>query len=227
MADIGGQVKNIAQDLLNLEVNTIIKPNMTGRKMPVSRHALADIAEAYHLRLVDVGFPLKNSDDIIFGSFESFDLIRSRTDDGIDELKRRIAKKTEEDDDDVEVVTLIRIKRMSDQVIGLFKSLKRKNVEQWDNHISREDIDDAPPLGLAPDERVLVRKIWDMGLEEIAMQTVIQMDGDVITRIQSKYANKESIVIHRLHDESVNTAIRFWGELIGIVKDFFGKLVQS
>jgi len=38
---------DIGRDLLSLEVNTIEKPNLTGRKMPALPHALLDIAEVY------------------------------------------------------------------------------------------------------------------------------------------------------------------------------------
>ncbi|MDM8552208.1 hypothetical protein QUF72_19135 [Desulfobacterales bacterium HSG2] len=226
MADVADQVKRIAQDLLNLEVNTIIKPNMTGRKMPSPRHALTDIAQTYNLKLIDIGLPLKRS-DITLGSFKSYDMIREKAVDGIEAIKERIAKKSEQENDEAELVMLIRVKRMSDQIKGVFKSLEKRGAKQWDNNIPREDMDSAPPLELTAGERVLIRKIWDVGLEEIAMQTVIQMDGDVITRIQNKYVNEESIIIHKLHNESVSTSLRFWSELVGIVEDFFGKLSRS
>jgi hypothetical protein len=41
------QVEQVLKDLLNLEVNTIIKDHMTGQKMPPIRHALIDIGEEY------------------------------------------------------------------------------------------------------------------------------------------------------------------------------------
>lgn len=40
-------VRRVASDLLTIEVNTIIKPGMTARKMPPPPIALHDIAENY------------------------------------------------------------------------------------------------------------------------------------------------------------------------------------
>jgi hypothetical protein len=39
--------KRLLDDLLNLEVNTIVKTGMTGRKMPALGHALIDIFSGY------------------------------------------------------------------------------------------------------------------------------------------------------------------------------------
>ncbi|HHC25680.1 MAG TPA: hypothetical protein ENK58_09795 [Desulfobacterales bacterium] len=225
MAEFGVQIKNIAQDLLNLEVNTIIKANMTGRKMPAPRHALIDIAQNYNLKLTDLGLPVQQT-DAGPGSFESFHLIREKTNEGMLAIRKRAAKKHREYDE-ADMVMLHRIKRMSDQIKGIFKGLEKKKAKQWDNNLLRDDIDDAPPLPLATNDLVMIRKIWEMGLEEIAMQTIIQLDGDVLTRVQAKYANEESAILHKLHNQSVSTSLRFWGELIGIVKEFFGSLAKS
>ena len=219
MKDFSEQIKTIAQDLINLEVNTIIKPNMTGRKMPKPRQALIEIAKKYNLELIKVGFPLDH-EDIRMGSFESFELIRAKAHEGIELFKKKAVKKKLSDGEDAELVLLSRIKTMSDQIRVIFKSLRIRKVKAWDNDYTREDIEDQqPPLPLTPEEIVMIRKIWEMGLEEIAMQTIIQLDGDVLTRIQSKYAKEENAKIHHLHNQSVSTALAFWGGLIGIVKD--------
>lgn len=227
MSDFAEQIKTIAQDLINLEVNTIIKPNMTGRKMPKPRQTLIEIAKKYNLELIKMGFPLDHG-DIRLGSFESFERIRIRADEGTEMFKAKALKKKLSDEEAAELVLLNRIKTMSDQIRVIFKSLRMRKVEAWDNDYTREDVEDQQqPLPLTPDEIVMIRKIWEMGLEEIAMQTVIQLDGDVLTRIQSKYANEDSAIIHELHNQSVNTALAFWGGLIGIVKDLVKAIGKS
>lgn len=225
MTEFADQIKDITQDLLNLEVNTIIKANMTGRKMPKPRHALIDIAKNYTLKLTELGLPVQET-DVGPGSLEAFHLIREKAKEGILAIQKRAAKKHQEDDE-VNLIMLFRIKKMSDQIKGIFKGLENKKAEGWDNNIFREDIDDASPLPLTTNDLVMIRKIWEVGLEEIAMQTIIQLDGDVLTRIQTKYANEESAILHQLHNQSLSTSLRFWGELIGIVKQFFGSLAKS
>ena len=39
--------RDLFQDLLNLEINTIVKPGMTARKMPPLGHAMLDVFSDY------------------------------------------------------------------------------------------------------------------------------------------------------------------------------------
>ena len=91
------------------------------------------------------------------------------------------------------------------------------------NLLTRTEIEfyQEEPLPMNPDQLALLRKIWEVGTTEIAMQTVVQLDGDVVTRILRKYADEDYTILHKLHDEGVSTAIGFWKDLVGLVKDFF------
>lgn len=226
MSDFAERIQTIARDLTHIEVNTIIKPNMTGRKMPKPRHAFIEIARKYSLKLMQLGYPV-DENAIHMGGFESFDRIRSRANEGLQVLQGKAMRRELSEGEEMDMILFFRIKTMSDQIKGIFNALRRRGVREWDNDFSHEEIEEAPPpLPLTPDEMVMLRKIWEIGLEEIAMQTIIQMDGDVLTRVQPKYATPESAVIREIHGESLNLALRFWGELIGLVKDFFQNLFR-
>lgn len=222
MADISYRIKSMIDELTHLEINTIIKPNMTGRKMPKTRHALIEIAKRYRIKLIQMGYHVLDENDIKPGSYDSFDLIREKAYDAIKDIQEKasvhpLTQKEEED-----LILLYRIKTMSDQIKGVFNALRRRNVETWDNAYSHEEIEKTQAeLPLEPHELILIRKIWEVGLEQIAMQTIIHLDGDVMTRIHPKYCDEKSEIIHRIHNESMETAIDFWVEFIGIVKDFF------
>ena len=47
-----------ARSLLNIEVNTIVRDNMTGEPMPPAPHALLDIAGEYAAVLCELGIDL-------------------------------------------------------------------------------------------------------------------------------------------------------------------------
>ena len=96
------------------------------------------------------------------------------------------------------------------------------------NLLTRAEIElnQDKPLYLDPDQLALLRKIWEVGTTEIAMQTVVQLDGDVVTRILAKYADREFEILHRLHNQGVDTAIGFWKDLIGVLKDFFQDIIK-
>jgi len=52
-ADWGGELRNLARDLLNIETNTVLSSGITGRKMPSYPHALQDILGKYANFLAD------------------------------------------------------------------------------------------------------------------------------------------------------------------------------
>jgi hypothetical protein len=93
-----------------------------------------------------------------------------------------------------------------------------------------ESGDDAPakpkPLRLAAPELVLIRKIWELGCEQIVMQTVVQLDGDVVTRLSADIESDQHQLIHRLHADGVRVATHSWQflveTLVGFAKSFLG-----
>ena len=56
--------------------------------------------------------------------------------------------------------------------------------------------------------------MWEVGTETIAMQTVAQIDGDVVTRIQEARATLADRPIHDLHREAVGNAMKHWQFLV-------------
>ncbi len=227
MADLSERFRTIARDLTHIEVNTILKPTMTGRKMPEPRHALIEIAQRYCTKLTELGFPMPEEEKRP-GSFEYFDRIRERAHEAVRDLQHRSKEGALTEAEQVDLVMAFRIKSMSDQIKGVFNNLKHRGEEDWDNPYSHLEVEERfIPLNLEPDEMVSIRKIWEVGLEEIAMQTIIQLDGDVVTRIQPRFADERSTILHHLHSESVNISLEFWGELIRIVKEFFTGLFDS
>ena len=227
MGDLSAQLKNIAYELTHIEVNTIIKSNMTARRMPKPRHALIEIAVRYATRLGLMGFGVEMG-PLRPGGFDSFDLIREKADEAIKAVEKRGRTLALTEEEEVSLILLYRIKTMSDQIKGIFNSLKRNGLSTWDNNYSHEEVEaQQAPFPLSPDERVASRKIWEMGLEQVAMQTVIQIDGDVVTRLQPRFAVDTTSAVHKVHNESVRMALDVWGQIIGIVKDFFGGLLRK
>jgi len=225
MQNFKEQIHKIATDLMNLEINTIIKPNIEGVKMPNPRHALLDVAKMFDYELTRQGIS-RFEKHMDFGGRESFDQLRERANRTIIELQKKGPALTPEEGSNL--LMLYRIKDKSDQIKSIFNALERKGVRTWDNEYSRLEIEEKePPFPLTPSQLVLIRKIWELGTEEIVAQTVIQMDGDVMTRVQPKYISSGNHgVIFKLHNEGVATSISFWKDLVGVVKDFFISVVK-
>jgi hypothetical protein len=224
MENFKEQINKIATDLLNLEINTIVKPNIEGTKMPNPRHALLEIAKEFDYELTRQGIS-RSEQHKDFGGRDSFDQLRERANRRIIELQKRGSALTPQEGSDF--LMLYRIKDKSDQIKSIFNALEKKGVSTWDNEYSHLEIEEKqPPFPLSPSQLVLIRKIWELGIEEIALQTVIQMDGDVVTRVQPKYISSTHEVIFRMHNQGVVASISFWKDLIGIVKDFFNTIVK-
>lgn len=229
MSSLTEKIHKIAEDLLNLEVNTILCDNIEGVKMPDPRHALLDIAKWYDAKLIALEawrFPETKHNDC--GGLDAFDQLRSRASAKITELENKWKELTEKKRADL--IILYRIRDKSDQLKGMFLT---KNMDIWKKGLTRIEINsdingDKYPLPLNPNDLVLLRKIWELGTEEIAMQTVIQLDGDVITRIQRNYATPSPTneTVQKLHNEGVSKSISFWKELVGIIGDFFNLIVK-
>lgn len=68
-----------------------------------------------------------------------------------------------------------------------------------------------------PDELVQLRKIWEIGTEEVVMQTVVWLDGDATHRIHPAYVDKAHEPLVQMHSASVGVSLSYWkslGEMI-------------
>jgi len=213
------QLKNIASDLLNLEICTVLKPVCSGRKMPTPRRALHQIARKYDVRLhinKDRG-----KDAVTLGSFQSFELFVEKSRETINTLKDKMSSGEEIDEEcEHSYWMLYRINSISEEII---KVLRLNKIDKSDYEKSYSNIDDYPEIKLTVDQLVKIRKAWELGVEEVVMQTVVQIDGDVITRIQPKYANEKYKTLHEIHNLGINTSVNFWQSLVLLLTTILGK----
>ena len=69
-------------------------------------------------------------------------------------------------------------------------------------------------LVLSADDQLILRKVWEVGTETIVMQTVAQLDGDVVTRVQQARAGVADEPIQTIHREAVANALKHWQFLV-------------
>ena len=85
----------------------------------------------------------------------------------------------------------------------------------------------APAPLLSQGEVVLLRKIWEVGTETIAMQTVVLIDGDVFNRIQSGWETDTEQTLHSLHRQAVEASVAQWTSLFRIAAELIGSVFQG
>ena len=88
-----------------------------------------------------------------------------------------------------------------------------------------EDTRRIPDLKTA--DIVIIRKAWDVGTEVVIMQSTIQIDGDVVTRVlkgRDTAANSTMIGVHR---DAVDVSFRYWSFMVEALGRFAGKAVNT
>lgn len=301
MQDVTGQFKDIVKDLFNIEVNTILRDNISAQKMPNPRHAMVDIGKEYFESLrkmehayriflwqsglkqiesgdvefdnmrrgwgfymqeeIDAGLPDGTRVRLVvptlvreqFGGFAALDIMRTwacrfmddpqnvnyltkaeisilpRIKDNADMLKGMFSticrrdNKLKEKGLARELEKIPRAKLTPNTIVELSLKIDLERTLMLTNQYTRSDIvndEDIPPLPVKDSELVMVRKVWELGTEIIAMQTIIQVDGDVITRLNPNFMDEKKYPdLKTYHNEGVAIALRYWGDLITIAKE--------
>ncbi|MCP4697499.1 MAG: hypothetical protein GY862_11695 [Gammaproteobacteria bacterium] len=247
-------IKTLAEDLLTLEVNTIVTADMTCAKMPsCRREAFWQIATAYHLKLME----LKCREPVIWqgAGLMAFWELQERAKKGIvdraaemDKLTDVAARQTVKE----QQVMLARIHAQSAQVVSLYVELARavdsgfdvhnyrekmaaaaaapdfkgydKSNAQWNNDVPRNMLQQLDELKLDAAQITLLRKIKEIGTARVMLQTVIHADGDVTTRIAERLVYKPNQTLFNLHNQSVDHAVSFWTGLVELITKLAGSL---
>jgi len=225
---------DIATDLFSIEVNTILRDNITAQKMPTPRHALIDIGKMYKKAMEKMESAYGNEQEAAesiqlgeyYGSFTGYSALRewaSRL------MKDAYSKKIELTEDQLSI--LPRIKDNSDLLKGMFTNLAHDHPKivmataEWawlTNEYSRSDLSYQAPsaLPLGEQQLILIRKIWELGTETIVMQTIVQVDGDVITRLNSNFLDNEHYPKARsYHNKGIEIALEHWAGLVNVAKE--------
>lgn len=231
--DIREKLGELAGNLLALEINTILKTSMTATKMPAYAHALLDIAGDYDAKLATLGAEARSAREPPLpegqreASFQEFNDLRERAKRRICQLEKKPGDPQEATialpDDvlpDAAINMLSRILDNSDQLKGLFLALEAREGAQ------RFTRTDAPSIRLLPNEAVMLRKIWELGTEQIAIQTVVYLDGDVITRLGPDLLLPSKRPLIEIHNSAVRTSTDLWHTLIEVLGSFMNSIGQ-
>ncbi len=216
------KLSEVAEDLFNLEVNTIIVDRISAVKMPDPRHALIDIAKAYHYRMQVFGVvvPLTDQD---LGSHSGFERLGQAAKDWLTEFKERCRTGAQTDHDLQSVYLFDRVNTKCAQICAMMKRLEARGIAGWDNAMGRSGVAQAVKMDLDPKDMLLIRKTWELGTAQIAIQTVVQLDGDVMTRISPAYAHGGWQGLHRVHHKGLHVSMGMWKEMVGLIETLLAK----
>lgn len=209
-------VQRIFDDLLNLEVDLILKADMTARKMPLTGEAFADVAASYHAYLHQLAdrFGAQHPQPVSEGVNAAVFATLGRVAKQLGALQRAA-----HGEGSAEEVVLKRIERNSQQLAGILTRLQlgsMKTAQGW-----------VPLTAAKKEELLILRKAWEVSTETVIMQTVAQVDGDIVTRLQPAYADSDHAPVHAVHARLVTTALEQWRFMFATVATLTISTFQS
>lgn len=264
-------LKRLAEDLLSLEVNTIISDEISAEKMPEkNRITLYTLANDYGQELIakeleypDQTFDFRGKIEWPFGGMLSYDELRQRSKAAAATLSKYLAdlKKARSTHESLllqvrrDIMLFQNIESNCSRMVGMFK-IKGKEATgsvpavadlmatsqlspdepdkdpghqyaphldsvKWNNDIGWNEINTYPDLPLKAHEITRLRKAWDIGTEQIVMQTTITLDGDVTTRLAQQFAANPQKFVMDLHNGGINTSLGYWDGLMKVLGSVF------
>lgn len=215
IAEKGNYGSYAAFDAIRTQANRLLKDrDRLGRLEPEQHAVLPRIKENSDL--------LKGMFNSLFGRTEAFTKPETRGQKSLQDQLREAGEQA------VETGT-----QLSPNIIyDMCASISADDTQIVTNDYSRSELihkeDQIPPLDLRERDLVLIRKVWELSTEVIVMQTSIQVDGDVINRVNSEYLRQPYFSpLRDYHDRGVDIALRHWSNLVGVAKELALALLET
>jgi hypothetical protein len=242
----GVDLTRTARSLLNIEVNTIVRDNMTAEHMPPAPHALLDIAQDYADALSGLGVdmpaffegapdPARATPGWVSAPADSIGPKLTVSADTFDRL-RRAAQWTNLSKDPAAMrispgqrVLLDRIVNNSDTIKEMFKRFDEHFNQQFLGK-TRTDLAgvkiEPSSYSVVPDDLIDLQKIWDIGVEEIVAQTIVFVNGAITTRVQQTLRGPGNETLFSIHRQSIDVSVSCWRYLLDAVREIAGDAVR-
>jgi len=194
------------QELFVLEVNTVVKDEITARPAGSVGQSLGALVVQYEVAVGLEAAAIEQGPEAgtlaqLCARLERLHVVTDPHADGADQIesRRRIHSNTAE---------LGRI------LAPLSKWKPGLKVEQdGSDHASLDAVlTERRRISLADVSRI--RKMCDLGLEVVVFQTRVHLDGDVITRVaEDWHHNGDPTLLLNLHSQGVERGVSFWRSL--------------
>jgi hypothetical protein len=107
---------------------------------------------------------------------------------------------------------------------SLFPS--QKESVGWNNDVDLKDINDVGDIDLTPEHITLIRKIWEIGMEQVLLQTMIQIDGDITSTLSKDFLRmpeRTKDMVMSVHNDSIKSSTHIWKMLFETIVNIAGK----
>ncbi len=249
--NLAERVEGIASSLLNLEINTVVKADMSAQKMPEVPMALIQLAETY-TNLLTQRLPEELRDQIVRNEAFAAPTVNNGPDmfEALANAAEDVIGAIRQDDADLGgngallewTALLVRVKTNSRQIarglrvlapaiqtiVDAIPSIAGRQLIGG----SKDEVSDLlqglkAPLPIPPDFTILVRKAWDLGDETILLQTTLQIDGDIVSRVSPAIfgsggpvgleTDEERRFVSAIHHEAMAAATAQWKSMFQLL----------
>jgi hypothetical protein len=219
----------IAENLFALEVTTIVQDRIPATKMPRPAEALKELARMYEEKLTAMrpAPPSQPPAAEKKGGMPAFGSMMERARTTLNQMhpagetppaaREAMAPGTAKSAD---AAIVERILRNSEELMNLTKKMGSTAAATPESSTGAEEME------LTPDERMRLNVIWHMGVEQIAMQTIIHVSGDVVTRVRPEYVGEQGRGLVEIHHYAIRTSVEFWKTLVDVLGSMVGSLAQ-
>ncbi len=227
MAKLSEVLEKLGEDLISRQINLILASGgMSAELMPDDpTDTLREVYRWYHNKLSLENAAAKVDEGVAISEYTAARLHR-----GFNELARDLEPFTTMADvraaesvptavvPDADSVAA-RVQTALDVTERLLYRMRSTSLELAKIADKRAKAEELDARDLA-----ILRKAWEIGVDEIILQTTVGLDGDVVTRVDSRFVDETRKPLHGLHDQSVSAAMRTWKDVVGAAIDLINKL---
>ena len=218
-------------DLTHLEINTIIKDGMTSAPPPTEPvEILYMLLGRYKAKLISILDKTKDyKDDSSVdkqNSFEQFHHFLNNVTNYCDKNNIRL--------DERYYILFLRMQSFchflestvnnKNDTLTVFKLGKESNETLYNLNL-----DQYPNYSCTIDTDLMVKlnRYYDLGTEEIILQTRIGIGGDIVTRIHRDFADAPRQLLVDMHEKHTNISMDYWKSLIQIAVDLIDGIIKN
>lgn len=254
----GGKISELFVDATNLEINTILADGISGRKMPSIVVAFLEVIGAWANQLITLRSRLKLDRISLPGDLDIVKAV-DRWNAEKETLYQKYASEEKawidpEDQSTKVVMDMLNVDHMmrfrrcvesklvgkanaDEHIMELTRLLKIQTrlsclQHRFQAHFQKGG-GHAPDLSIR--DRQEIRKLWELKDGYIFAQDVVQLDGDIISRInrrlhRDRFVGEKAMRLLEYHRTNVDVAIKHWHfiiETIGKIAKAIGEKVVN